>query len=823
MNNTPDIYRAEGIWHISDVFNYQQNNQWPSPTDTSNTDCYSVNSSRQECGCVSVSLNGVVSTGVLTDPSGSTPGTEFSLPKEAMIITTDGFHWSNWWWSNDYFWNWQWRYPWYSRWWRYSWYWGYYCYRYFWWMNPVNLYSITCENQDTYPTCGTGTPNVTNFFWAAGLYGALGISYTPSSSGLIPSRNSTSYTYDNVTPGITPYTTTVNISVNTNNSGIIPWNATWSSFYNNYTINRGILLSRYYQSTTYDTVANTGNTGGTNGLDIVFSSGRTDMGNGYRESYYGSLRADDPTWSSIQWNAGYPAALTGQGKFWFAITNKNTTVMSGVQRGWLYDSNGSGYPVRNNYGSWTNVTQTTRFYQYNGCGSILDVTTKAVSGTPMTIGLYTPNQKTVNPLGYWYVHTKANVCDASYIDFSYNNGAYTTITCDSYLSFNREAYNYYYPADVINYSPPCTACENAIDPYDNAHPCLSQCGPGEGGEPISVAAYSCADALATHYDEVALINSYRPSCSTTVFAPKSLSEIDVVVNNYQYTIPCSSFKNYDSQLYYGYHFGVSSYRAGLMHPKIAWAVGEYTKNQFNCTGLMPTVSGLVFTDFNADALEVVSADSFANTRYYFPFGLFFGDNVAWQYGCRSTLCLNNEGKVTLAWGAEDFLAFNDDCSVSNSGYQYSSSFCGQCSTDKTVVDVSGISGFSPSGLSRQGSSVSYERHCYVYTNSRTHNGKTAQLYYEPISGVIPIINGVAYDTDPYFTSGNFIVNLTGISIPSNGNYDIVRNAIINNITFGLRSSGTGTGSVFNYRCANVQLYWPYCSGSSFPIKIVPTC
>ena len=156
MSNTPDIYNAEGIWSISDVLSYKQNNQWPTPTNSGNLDCYTIDNSRSECGCVSISLNGVVATGTLTDPSGTTPGTEYSLPKSAFVVTTNGFSWYNWWWENNYFWNWHWRYPWYSSWWGYYWYWGYYCHLYSWYMNPVNLYNITCENSDKYPTCGTG-------------------------------------------------------------------------------------------------------------------------------------------------------------------------------------------------------------------------------------------------------------------------------------------------------------------------------------------------------------------------------------------------------------------------------------------------------------------------------------------------------------------------------------------------------------------------------------------------------------------------------------------------------------------------------------------
>lgn len=827
MTDLPNTYRAAGLWKIDDVMQYKNNNEWPTATSSGDLNCYSYTPIKRECGdCIAIGLDGVVASGTIIDPNNSSLPTGLGLPKKAWVVNSDGWGWDDWWYYGYNSWNRNWRYGWYDRWWNYGWYWGWGCYRYWWSMDNVSLFNINCSGDtgDQYPVCGTGTPVPTGFSWGDTFYTYVG-GFTPSSSGLIPTNGSFSYSYNDVTPGSTNSTVDGSVYIPTNSSGVIPWNLTWNYAYNQYSLNKGIYLGVGSWTRTYEGVVNTGNTNNTNAFNVVFSSGTNTTSNGYRSWYYGALQNNDPIWSNLSWKSGYPAALTGVNKFWFAVTQKDTTVSSGFMDGFMYDSNGSGYPLYQNYGTRTYQSQVTRFYQYNNC-QITDITDLAISGNSLQIGLYNPNKRTVNPLNYIYEHRTANVCDASY----------TMTNWSSLYSLYKTRYDAYIGDGIIGGDEgSCAACLNeygGLD-YDLLPGCLSGCSPGTGYiPPTNYGGLTCSDEYNSLYSYIywrQFIDKDTNLISINIYPfgnDNSYSATYSKTDPYNSASMCTNMSSYDSDLYYGYHFGTyPGTGVYLSHPKIAWAIGDYTINADKCSTKTP-VSGQSWTSFAANALETIVAYSpeYDPYYYYFPFGGWLGGYAGYGW-CRPSFCLNQSGQLTSSWSYNSFLAIDDDCYIDyDNDYSISQTYCGICTTNKTVVDASGIISFSPSGSStRNGSSINIDKHCYYYQNPYTYQNKTIQLYYEPVSGIIPIINGKAYDTDGFYSSGNYIINLTGISLTSTKHYWPVYNFISNNLIFATRTSGTGSGSVFNYNCSAVNLYWPYCSGSNIPIKIVPAC
>ena len=833
LDHNASKYAAPGIWKIDDVIDLKNDNFWPIATSSGDLNCYTT-PPKKECGdCIFVDMNGIASSGTVVDPSGSTPSSGLFLPRKAWIVSSDGWEWDNWWWDGYYNWNWYWRYSWYNNWYNYGWYWGWGCYRYYHHIDQTNLFDVTCNDtfSDKYPTCGTGSISVNNFSWGNAFNTILGVSFTPSSSGLIPNTSSFTYTYNNVTPGITNTETKVSTYTAVNNSGIIPWNATWNRSYNTYTINKSIYLGVTIYETTYDYVVNTGNTDGSNGLDIVFSSYTYNTSNGYNSYYHGSLPDDDPLWSNLNWKAGYPNNLlsANPGSFWFAITQKRTSVYSGYFGGTYYDNNGSGYPVPNNYGQNTEVTQITRFYLYKGCYSIEDITEQAITGTPLVIGQYTPNQQSVNPLNYWYNHTTINVCDSQYLIIA---GLPTiNIVCGNKLYFNSGIYPIHQPGDVTNQQ----CCPNPVDPYDYYDTCLFGCTPGEGGVPWddgSQQGLTALDEWESHPKWLAYHQLSAPFDCKYYKGGNYGPEIIVgAANQYSAYRNGQQLYQYDSSLYYGYHLSDISGIQKLYHPKIAWSVNQYTKNQSECESHTP-VNGEVWSTFYPNALEKVNASTTSPFWWWgWNFG-FFGPYFGWGWCNSNYFCLDNNNKMKTIWSNNAWLHFDEDClSNLDNEYPISQTYCGPCSTNRTVIDASGINNFSISVTGqRKGSSISIDRHCYLYKNPYIYAGKTVKLYYEPISGIIPIINNRLYDTDTYYNSGNYTINLTGITLnnlswfgSTQGSYRPVTNWINNNLVFAIRTSGTGTNSVFSYRCPDVKIYWPYCTGNIIPVRILPSC
>lgn len=839
MCATPNTYRAEGLWTIDQVDDYRKHNAWPIPTSSGDLSCYSSPVPRECSDCVFVNLEGIAYSGTLIDPNGSLPSSGLSLPRNAWLVENDYWHWYDWWWYGNYNWNWRWRYPWYSRWYGGGWYWGWYCSRYWFWMNPVTLFNVTCSDiTDQYPTCGSGSFSVSNFSWGDTFNGTSSLSFTPTSSGLLVNKNNTldSWTATNIgSDGQTSSTWTYNRHIYSNSSGLIPWTANYNYYSNAYFISKGIPLYDEFYSQTFDGIVNTGNVNGTNALNVIYSTGTSITSNGYNSYYYGSLPDNDPIWTRLSWKAGYPAALTGNGSFWFAITYKTVSVTSGYLNGWMYDSNGSGYPVLSNFGTTTTVNQTTNFYHYLGCNVVRNVTLEAISGSPFDVGLYNPNKKSVNPLHYSYTHNIANICDSSYklmvngsIPFVFENCYWADKHYGNYNSV---------PEDGIF----CEACEQ----NPNYPDCLKNCAPCIGRDSVSVygGSLTCADRAETLRHKVQLLNNVL--VSPYLYAYHDPANYFISPDRNEDFIPdttCASLADYDSSLYYGYHFGswgsptISYYLvrgegvnetftnevfpvAPLTHPKIAWSIGQYTVNQTECEKKTP-INGEIWSTFQSNALETVSA-YYWDYPWYYHWGNWAGPYPGW-FSCygQSRMCVDSNGKMTTHWYNRGYLQFEDDCvNTYDDEYPISNTFCGPCSTNRTVIDASAITSFTPSGLIRQGTSISKDRHCYYYDNYNPN--KTYKLYYEPVSGLIPIINGKAYDTDTYYVSGNYTINLTGIFV-----YDFISPIyywINNNLTFGIRTSGTGSSSVFNYGCSSVQLYWPYCTGNIIPIKVVPSC
>ena len=841
MGAIPDTYRAAGLWTIDQVNDYIKHSSWPTPTSSGDLSCYSTPAPRECSDCVFVNLDGIASSGTLVDPNGSVPSSGLSLPRKAWLVENDHWHWYNWWWYGNYYWNWYWRYPWYNAWYSYGWYWGWYCYRHWLWMHPVTLFDVTCQDiSDKYPTCGSGTFQVSNFSWGSSFNGRNSLAFTPTSSGLLVNKNGTSdyWTGTNLgSNGEIQSTTTYARSIYSVN-GVIPWNASYNYYSNSWNISKGIGLYDEYYTQTFDGIVNTGNTNNTNALNIVYSTGTSVTSNGYSSHYYGSLPDNDPLWSNLHWKAGYPAALTGNGSFWFAITYKTITVSSGYMNGWMYDSNGSGYPVPSNFGTTTTVNQSTNFYHYRGCGNVRNVTFEAISGSPLSIGLYNPNKKNVNPINYSYTHTVVNVCDSSYPVFV--NGSIPFVFENCYWS-DKHYGNY----DALpEGGSQCPACDGGDEPAEYPD-CLKLCGPCLSRDSVSAygSSKTCADQLEELRNKVQLLNKFLlpPYLYTYHDPPNYLIHPDKNDDDIG-DLPCSQLSNYDFSLYYGYNFGSYpftgigyyhvtgegvnenfSYKvysvAPLAHPKIAWSIGEYTVNQTECEKKTP-INGEIWSSFQQNALEVVSAYYWDYPWFYY-WGGWVGPYPGW-FNCNSyNMCVNSDGKMFTYWSNRAYLQFDDDCvDTYDDEYPISHTYCGPCSTNRTVVDASTITSFTPSGLIRTGTSISKDRHCYLYDYYHNTN-KTYKLYYEPVSGLIPIINGKAYDTDAYYASGNYTINLTGIytSYYTNPIY----NWINNNLTFGIRTSGTGSGSIFNYSCSSIQLYWPYCTGNIIPIKVVPSC
>lgn len=832
LDHKASTYAAPGLWMIDDVINLKNDKFWPIATASGDLNCYTT-PTKKECGdCIFVDMSGIVSSGTVVDPAGSTPSSGLLLPRKAWVVGSDGWHWDNWWWDGYYSWNWYWANPWYYNWYNFGWYWGWGCGRHYHHINQTTLFNITCNDAftDKYPTCGTGNISISGFSWGDAFHTILGIDFVPSSSGLIPSTNSFNYTFNTVTPGVTNSQTTVNAYVPVNSNGVVPWNASWNRSYNGYTINKSIWLGVISYETTYDYVVNTNNAGGSNALDIVFSSYTFNTSNGYTSYYYGSLSDNDPIWNNLSWKAGYPNNLlsANQGSFWFAITQKRTTVTSGYYNGWFYDNNGSGYPVPYNYGQNTDTHQVTRFYLYKGCYDIEDITEQAITGTPLIIGNHTPNQKSVDPLNYYFNHTTINVCDSQYL---ITQGLPTIyVLCGNKLMINSG----FYGAQSLPIDNPL-CCPNPNDPYDAYDPCLANCTPGEGGVPWDDGRQQGLTALEEWESHPKWLADNQKNalfdCKFYKGGNYTLNYIRGAPNIFATDKNGNQLYEYDSSLYYGYHFSDISGVQQLTHPKIAWSTGPSTLNQSACEQRTP-VNGEVWSTFYSNSLEMVHAASSSPFWWWgWNFG-FFGPYYGWGWCNSNYFCLDNNNKIKTYWAHEAWLNFDEDCSSNlDNDYPITNSFCGPCSTNRTVVDASGINNFSISITGqRKGSSISVDRHCYLYKNPYSYANKIVKLYYEPISGIIPIINNRSYDTDIYYGSGNYTISLTGITLnnPSwwgstQGTYHPITNWINNSLVFAVRTSGTGTNSVFSYKCPNVKLYWPYCTGSVIPVRIVPSC